>query len=66
MTHNSWDVETGAGMSTDLSRRLISLCASWRGPLESSRPVNVFPPWRGSLYKVIILSGDGRVGSKKH
>ena len=51
--------EMESGMSMDLSRRPISLCAIWRSRLESSRTANVFPSWRGSLYKVIGLSGDG-------
>ena len=49
----------GAGMSMDLSRRPSSLCATWRSRLESSRMANVTPSWWGSLYKVIVLSGDG-------
>jgi hypothetical protein len=44
----------------------MSGCATWRSRLESSRMANVFPSWRGSLYKVIVLSADGLAGSTKY
>jgi hypothetical protein len=39
-----------------------ALC-HWRSRLESSRTANIFPSWWGSLYKVIVLSGDGHAVS---
>jgi len=50
--------ETGSVISFDLSRRTISVCATWRSRLESSRTANVCRHG-GSLQKVIVLSGDG-------
>jgi hypothetical protein len=52
-------------MNFDLLRRTIPLCATWRSCLESSRMANLSPSWRGSHYKVIVLSADERAGSKK-
>lgn len=36
-----------------------SLCDTWRSRMESSHTANVFPSWRGILYKVIVLNDDG-------